>query len=107
MQAILVAFLHGRRLLLAAAGVFLLCGSAIATPQGDPVVLQLKHTHQFQFAGYYAAVAKGYYREAGLDVTIREGSDGDAPERAVLSGEAQYGTGSSTWIIVPTRIEPA
>ncbi len=99
MQAILVAFLQGRRLLLAAAGVFLLCGSAVATPQSDPVVLQLKHTHQFQFAGYYAAVEKGFYREAGLDVTIREGSDGDAPERAVLSGEAQFGTGSSTLLL--------
>nr|WP_155468644.1 EAL domain-containing protein [Pseudoduganella buxea] len=95
----MVAFLQGRRLLLAAAGVFLLCGSAVATPQSDPVVLQLKHTHQFQFAGYYAAVEKGFYREAGLDVTIREGSDGDAPERAVLSGEAQFGTGSSTLLL--------
>ena len=99
MHAILVAFLQGRRLLLAAAGVFLLCGSAVATPQRDPVVLQLKHTHQFQFAGYYAALEKGYYRDAGLDVTIREGSDGDAPERAVLSGEAQFGTGSSTLLL--------
>ena len=30
-----------------------------------PVRLQLKWLHQFQFAGYYAALEQGYYREAG------------------------------------------
>jgi len=32
------------------------------------VILQLKWKHQFQFAGYYAALHKGYYKEEGLDV---------------------------------------
>jgi signal transduction histidine kinase len=36
------------------------------------VSLQLKWLHQFQFAGYYAAVAQGYYRAAGLEVELRE-----------------------------------
>ncbi|HXS29804.1 MAG TPA: ABC transporter substrate-binding protein, partial [Steroidobacteraceae bacterium] len=39
----------------------------------DKATLQLKWHHQFQFAGYYAAVEKGFYREAGLDVTIVPG----------------------------------
>ena len=39
----------------------------------DHVSLQLKWKHQFQFAGYYAALEKGFYRDAGLDVEIREG----------------------------------
>ena len=39
----------------------------------DRVTLQLKWLHQFQFAGYYAALEKGFYREAGFDVQIREG----------------------------------
>lgn len=50
---------------------FTLLGSSLvtaATP--DRVTLQLKWTHQFQFAGYYAAVAQGYYREADLDVVL-------------------------------------
>ena len=42
-----------------------------------PVTLQLKWTHTFQFAGYYAAQIRGYYREAGLDVTLREAQPGD------------------------------
>src|SRR6266852_2665199 len=39
----------------------------------DQVSLQPKWKHQFQFAGYYAAVEKGFYRENGLEVEIREG----------------------------------
>jgi ABC-type nitrate/sulfonate/bicarbonate transport system substrate-binding protein len=39
----------------------------------DRVSLQLKWLHQFQFAGYYAALEQGFYREAGLEVEIRGG----------------------------------
>ena len=39
----------------------------------DQVSLQLKWKHQFQFAGYYAALEQGFYRDAGFDVNIREG----------------------------------
>jgi ABC-type nitrate/sulfonate/bicarbonate transport system substrate-binding protein len=42
----------------------------------DAVSLQLKWKHQFQFAGYYQALEQGFYRDAGLDVTIREGGPG-------------------------------
>lgn len=65
----------------------------------ERVVLQLKWRHQFQFAGYYAALEQGYYREAGLDVELREAE----PERdhmaAVLSGEAHYGVGNSDLLL--------
>ena len=62
----------------------------------DPVSLQLKWKHQFQFAGYYAALEQGYYRDAGLDVTIREGGpDVDAAE-TVASGKADFGVCSSS-----------
>ena len=30
----------------------------------DDLVQQLKWRHQFQFAGFYAALEKGYYRDA-------------------------------------------
>jgi len=62
---------------------------------GDQVSLQLKWKHQFQFAGYYAALDRGFYRDAGLDVTIREGGpDIDAAE-AVADGKAEFGVCSS------------
>jgi class 3 adenylate cyclase/ABC-type nitrate/sulfonate/bicarbonate transport system substrate-binding protein len=57
----------------------------------DPVSLQLKWMHQFQFAGYYAALEQGFYREAGLDVTIREGGPGIDVAETVASGKADFG----------------
>mgnify|MGYP001584365816 CR=1 FL=1 len=48
------------------------------------VKLQLRWKHQFQFAGYYAALEKGFYREAGLDVRLREGEPGKEPIDEVL-----------------------
>jgi ABC-type nitrate/sulfonate/bicarbonate transport system substrate-binding protein len=63
----------GKRL---AAGLVLLFALAFQQHPAnalDNVSLQLKWKHQFQFAGYYAALEKGFYREHGLDVAIREG----------------------------------
>ena len=65
----------------------------------DTVTLQLKHRHQFQFAGYYAALEKGFYREAGLDVVIREGSARGDAERAVVTGQAEFGVGASNLLL--------
>jgi hypothetical protein len=59
-----------RRLTMAASLVLLASCPAAAI---DQVSLQLKWKHQFQFAGYYAALEQGFYRDAGLVVTIREG----------------------------------
>lgn len=55
------------------------------------VRIQLKWHHQFQFAGYYAAQSQGYYRNAGLDVTIVEGTPKEPPLETVLSGRADFG----------------
>ena len=72
----------------------------------DKVTLQLKHTHQFQFAGYYAALEQGYYRDAGLDVQLLEGTGGTQPERMVLSGQASYGVGDSTLLLARMAGKP-
>lgn len=61
----------------------------------DHVALQLKWTHAFQFAGYYAALEQGYYRAAGLEVEIREAGPATHPVEEVLSGRAQYAVGTS------------
>ncbi|MBQ4813433.1 ABC transporter substrate-binding protein [Pseudoalteromonas luteoviolacea] len=58
----------------------------------EPVTLQLKWVHQFQFAGYYLAKQKGFYREAGLDVNIVPAQKHNPDEQfKVLSGQAQFG----------------
>jgi diguanylate cyclase (GGDEF)-like protein/PAS domain S-box-containing protein len=65
----------------------------------DAVTLQLKWTHAFQFAGYYAALEQGYYREAGLDVSIREALPAVDPVHEVTEGHAQYGVGTSSLLL--------
>ncbi len=75
----------------------LLCATAAGA--GEAVTLQLKWKHAFQFAGYYAAEAKGYYHDAGLDVTIRPAMPDDDVVEQVLSGQAQYGVGNSSLLL--------
>ncbi|MBI5660295.1 MAG: ABC transporter substrate-binding protein [Nitrosomonadales bacterium] len=65
----------------------------------DHVTLQLKWTHAFQFAGYYAAKEQGYYREAGLDVSIVEALPGVDPVNNVLEGKAEFGVGTSALLL--------
>jgi NitT/TauT family transport system substrate-binding protein len=69
-------------------------GTAAAAPKAqklDKVTLQLKWVTQAQFAGYYAALAKGYYKQFGLDVSLKVGGPSITPEQVVASGQAQVG----------------
>src|SRR5882672_3735063 len=77
-----------RRLVMAACLVLLASHPAAAL---DQVSVQLKWKHQFQFAGYYAALDQGFYRNAGLDVTIREGGPDIDVAETVASGKADFG----------------
>lgn len=72
----------------------------------EKVTLQLKWTHCFQFAGYYAAKAKGYYRDAGLDVHFAEGLPGLDVVDQVVSGQAQYGVGTSSLLLARAGGKP-
>ena len=45
--------------------------STYAWSQPSEVTLQLKWDHQFQFAGYYTALEKGYYAEENLKVSLK------------------------------------
>jgi NitT/TauT family transport system substrate-binding protein len=55
-----------------------------------PVKLQLQWYAQAQFAGYYAAVDQGYYKDEGLDVKIVEGSADIVPIDALTAGDVDY-----------------
>jgi len=85
-----------RKSLFAALAVLVLVG-AVAVSQAtgarkvDNVTLQLKWVTQAQFAGYYAALEKGYYKAAGLNVTLKPGGPDIIPEQVVASGQAQFG----------------
>jgi ABC-type nitrate/sulfonate/bicarbonate transport system substrate-binding protein len=78
-------------------GLIAAIGAMLSTPTQalDEVSLQLKWKHQFQFAGYYMALEKGFYRDAGLDVEIREGGPGIDATTDVASGRADFGVCSA------------
>src|SRR6202790_3680737 len=82
-----------RRLIMAACMVLLASHPAAGL---DSASLQLKWKHQFQFAGYYAALEQGFYRNAGLDVTIREGGPDIDVAETVASGKADFGVCSAS-----------
>ncbi|MCV6609952.1 MAG: diguanylate cyclase [Amphritea sp.] len=77
--------------------LFLLLTPLIARgEQLTPVSLQLIWKHQFQFAGYYMAREKGFYRDAGIDLTIHEYENAIDPVEEVISGRSNFAIGRST-----------
>lgn len=72
----------------------------------DKVTLQLQWVPRFQFAGYYMAKEKGFYRESGLDVQIKPVSEGVNVEAEVISGRAQFGIGRSSLLIAYDQKQP-
>lgn len=65
----------------------------------EKVCLQLKWQHSFQFAGYYAAKAKGFYEQENLDVTLREREIGKNNIAQVLNGESEYGVADTALLV--------
>ena len=66
---------------------------AAAKPAGvpDKVKLQIKWVPQAQFAGYFVALEKGYYKDENLDVTIVPGGPDIVSEQQVVNGQADFG----------------
>lgn len=64
-----------------------------AAPAADmkKVTLQLQWVPQSQFCGYYAALDKGFWKEKGLDVTIKPGAVEIVPQQVVATGGAEFG----------------
>ncbi len=64
-------------------------GLSLATAQAaDTVNIQLKWVAQAQFAGYFVAKEKGFYKDVGLDVTIKPGGPDVAPPQVIAGGGA-------------------
>lgn len=71
-----------------AAAAMMMGGSVTGAAAADALTLQLKWVTQAQFAGYYVAAAKGFYQEAGLDVTIKPGGPDINPSQVIAGGGA-------------------
>ena len=68
--------------------VILTSGLAFAAHAADKVTIQLKWVTQAQFAGYYVAQEKGYYKAEGLDVTIKPGGPDISTPQVIAGGGA-------------------
>jgi NitT/TauT family transport system substrate-binding protein len=74
------------------------CGTADSTSPSTTtssggvtkIKLQLQWFFQAQFAGYIAAVDKGFYKEQGLDVQLLEGAVDIVPQTVLAQGKADY-----------------
>lgn len=64
-----------------------------------PITVQLNWSHQFQFAGFYAAIQQGYYRDAGLEVQLAPWRPGVDMIDEVVSKRADFGVGYSSIIV--------
>lgn len=73
------------------ASLFVASAVALTATQAwaaDKVTLQLKWVTQAQFAGYYVAKDKGFYKAENLDVEIRPGGPDIAPAQVLAGGGA-------------------
>jgi len=64
----------------------------------EKVSLQLQWKHQFEFAGYYMAKEKGFYKEVGLDVDIKEFNDHINIVNDIVTGRTTYGINYSNLV---------
>lgn len=73
----------------------------------ETIAIQLSMwSHGFQFAGYYAALEKGFYAEEGLHVRLRERQAEKYNVESVLDGEAEYGISDMGLLLYRLEGEP-
>ncbi len=83
-----------RKLVVLAAAVMVVaagCSSGGGGGELTKVRLQLQWFPQAQFAGYFAALDQGFYKNEGLDVTILPGGVDIVPATVVAGGNAEFG----------------
>lgn len=85
--------------------VQLLCLAEVMA--AEKMRLQLRWLHQFQFAGYYMALEKGFYAQAGLEVEILPGGPGTPkPIDLLLEGDADFAIANSGLVIARMQGQP-
>jgi ABC-type nitrate/sulfonate/bicarbonate transport system substrate-binding protein len=86
-------------------GLLAACGSSSTTTTAGgattltSAALQLCYLENVQFAGSYFATTRGYYKAAGLDVTLLPGGPSLAPEPIVVSGKATVGVSHTAEVV--------
>ena len=70
------------------------------------VSLQLHWKYQFEFAGFIAAREKGFYKDAGLNVELKEYEFGQNIIKDVSLGKSNYGIYNSNILVEYIKKEP-
>ena len=86
--------------------IALATGSLVAVaPAAEPqkASLRLKWLPQAQFAGFYVAAAKGYYKAEGIDLTINPGGPNLLAENLVATGSDTFGLSGGTDSVFAAR----
>jgi ABC-type nitrate/sulfonate/bicarbonate transport system substrate-binding protein len=83
-----LAVLGGATSLISAFGGEATASTPAGTGKLTKLTLQSSWVNDAEFLGYYTAIAKGYYRDAGLDVTYLPGGPDVVPESQLLGGKA-------------------
>lgn len=77
--------------------------AALPASAAEKVSVRLKWLAQAQFAGFYVAKAKGFYEQAGLDLTINPGGPNLNVETLVASGNDTFGLAGGTETVLFAR----
>ena len=77
-----------KKLLTSLAALAISATAGSVAQAADKLALQLQWVTQAQFAGYYVALDKGYYKDENLDVTIKPGGPDIAPPQVLAGGGA-------------------
>ncbi|MEA3354710.1 MAG: transporter substrate-binding domain-containing protein [Campylobacterota bacterium] len=70
------------------------------------ISIQLEWKHQFEFAGFYAAKEKGYYKDIGIDLQIKEYKSNINITDEVIQGRSDFGISSSSLILEKLQNKP-
>ena len=90
-----------RRLLLLCAMVLTVsCGSSQPASALTKIVVGMPYIPNIQFAHFYTAQAKGYFRDAGLDVTFDYNFENDVVQRVATGNGIQFALASADSILL-------
>jgi len=79
--------------------LLILLVSSLYSQENKKIVLQLSWLHQFQFAGYYIAKEKGYYKDYNIDLEIKEFNFDIDISKVLQNKTADFAIGRSSLLI--------
>lgn len=86
--------------------LFILLLSTLLFSSSQKISVQFEWKHQFEFAGFYAAIEQGYYDGVGLDVELKEFEDGIEISNDVINDKSTFGVSSSSLILERLNKKP-